>query len=85
MAVKHIGFQGAENHVMAEGYSPGSAARIIGAAKARASASAKKANPHLLNTPGHFSGGKPPKVRAISFRDADADHERMGDTDRDGY
>jgi hypothetical protein len=51
--VKHIGFKGAENKVMkTEGVSANSAAKIIGAAKAHASAAAKAKNPNLLKTGG---------------------------------
>jgi hypothetical protein len=45
--VKHIGFKGAERQVEGEGYSAKSAAKIIGAGKAHASAAAKRRNPNL--------------------------------------
>lgn len=51
--IKHVGFKGAEKKVEAEGYSKDSAARIIGAGKARASAAAKARNPRLNKTGGH--------------------------------
>jgi hypothetical protein len=48
MAKKHVGFKGAMASVeRKEGVSKDSAARIIGAGKAHASAAAKKANPRL--------------------------------------
>lgn len=45
--VKHVGFKGAERQVEGEGYSAKSAAKIIGAGKAHASAAAKRNNPRL--------------------------------------
>lgn len=48
---KHIGFKGAMKSVeKKEGYSPATAAKIIGAGKAHASPAAKKANPRLNKT-----------------------------------
>ncbi len=45
----HPGFQGAMKQVeKKEGYSPKTAAKIIGYGKAHASKAAKKANPRLL-------------------------------------
>jgi hypothetical protein len=52
-SIKHVGFSGAEKHVENEGYSKEVAAKIIGFRKAHASAAAKRANPHLLNTAHH--------------------------------
>jgi len=51
--IKHVGFSGAEKQVEKEGYSKESAARIIGAGKAHASAAAKRKNPHLNRKGGH--------------------------------
>jgi len=46
--VKHVGFKGAMKSVeRKEGVSKKSAAKIIGAGKAHASAAAKRANPRL--------------------------------------
>ena len=45
--IKHVSFKGAEKAVEGEGYSAESAAKIVGAGKAHASAAAKKANPRL--------------------------------------
>ena len=48
MSKKHPGFAGAMKQVEAkQGVSPQSAAKIIGAGKANASAAARKANPRL--------------------------------------
>ena len=50
-SVKHVGFSGAMKSVeKKEGYSAKTAAKIIGAGKAHASAAAKKNNPRLLKT-----------------------------------
>lgn len=51
---QHPGFQGAMKQVEAkQGVSAASAAKIIGAGKANASAAARRKNPRLNNTPGH--------------------------------
>jgi len=53
----HPGFQGAMKQVEAkEGVSKSSAAKIIGAGKANASAAARKANPNLNKTGGKKGG-----------------------------
>jgi hypothetical protein len=55
--IKHVGFKGAVNSVMAkEGVSEESAEKIIGAGKAHASAAAKRANPRLSKTGGKKKG-----------------------------
>ncbi len=51
-AIKHIGFSGAVKKVEASGKSKESAEKIIGYAKAHASAHAKAINPHLKNMGG---------------------------------
>ena len=52
--MKHPGFKNAAASISAkEGVSEASADKILGAAKANASATAKRKNPHLLNTPAH--------------------------------
>ena len=51
--VKHVGFKGAMKSVeKKQGVSPASAAKIIGAGKAHASAAAKRSNPRLKRTGG---------------------------------
>lgn len=54
MAKAHPGFAKVQDRIAAkEGISHAAAGRILGYAKAHASAKAKKANPHLLNTAHH--------------------------------
>lgn len=50
--IKHVGFKGAQRSVEKEGYSAATAAKIIGAGKAKASAAARRANPRLNRTGG---------------------------------
>ncbi len=66
MASAHPGFQGAAKSVAStEGIPMANAERIIGAGKAKASATARKANPRLNNTPhqSHVLGGAYRRVK----------------------
>lgn len=57
MSTKHPGFKGAMKQVEAkEGVSKASAAKIIGAGKANASAAAREKNPRLNKTGGKKGG-----------------------------
>lgn len=50
----HPGFAAVQSKIeKSEGVSHAAAGRILGAAKAKASPAAKRANPHLLNTAQH--------------------------------
>lgn len=50
--IKHEGFKKVQEHVEAEGYTPEQAGAIVANASRKASAKAKKLNPHLKRVKG---------------------------------
>lgn len=52
MAIKHVGFKGAEKSVEKEGFGKKAAGAIIASASRKASKKAKKANPKLKKVKG---------------------------------